>query len=265
MAKMMSFQEYLKWCSDEYKKSKEEYEKSVERAKHVTLPIEFDIYNEGQKNQKFKITKYNFRKTMHDYILSRFGCMILLPLGKDEIKYETYTDKEGTDNFTKMPKVQKYLVQQIYISDKKYTSYDFVEWNHIMNVFLRGLKPYIKYGKIRVRVEEHNDSDIKMILVVDDENFNKDREEKIRQMEDPENLKRWKEEYEAKEEKKRKEWEEYKEQERKEKEEYETWLNTLTPEEKDCRAHGYGPHHPYEENHRFPGYRPSVGAWYTGD
>ena len=84
-------------------------------------------------------------------------------------------------------------------------------------------------------------------------------------MEDPENLKRWKEEYEAKEERKRKEWEEYKEQERKDKEEYEAWLDTLTPEEKDCRAHGYGPHHPYEENHRFPGYRPSVGAWYTGD
>ena len=267
--KRMTFEEWLKWNHDQYERSKIEYAEFLERSKHVTLPMEFDIYNEGQKNKDFKITKYTFRKTLGDYG-PKFGDMILLPLSANDLHYKEKPNKENTKDFTEMPELIQYVKQQTWYSDKRGESYDWREWNQIMDGWLRGLKPYIKRGKIKVKVEEHKEDErCRMILIVDDENFNKDREEKIIEMEDKKNLETWKKEWELEQEAQRKrdeELEEYRRKEAEAKKEYEEWEDSLSDAEKTARAMGYGPHHDYELSHPWdsPGYHTQWG-WYTGD
>lgn len=251
-------------------KSLQTYVKESIDSDYLPLPIEFDIYNEGPKNQNFKLTKFHLRKAFDKINYSEYGDMVLLPFSASDLYYEKTPDKDSTNDFTQIPEICKYAKIQTWFSDKWVESYNWKEWNKIMDNWLKGLKPYIKHGKLHSKIEEYNDHKyIKMILNVDDVAFNKDREAKIAEMEDLKNLETWKANWEMEEEKKKQKAIEAEIERKKEeaaKKEYEEWENNLSDEDKKSRSMGYGPHHPYEISHPWAakGYHTSRG-WFTGD
>lgn len=210
----------------------------------IDLPYDFYIYNDGPKNVGFKITKSSIRKMFRGcFGTNMFSC--LLPLAADSIRYYDKPDEHSTKNWTELPKFDEYKVSSLWISDKRGESNDWRGWNDTMDTFLLGLKPYIKHGKISCTLQktEHTwgkNTEKCLEIVVNDEAFNKDREEKIAEMKDESNLQKWKADKEARD----KEWEEdmkrHREEQARKKKEFDDWYNSLSDGEKESWARGYG-------------------------
>jgi len=223
----------------------------------IKLPYTFDIYNEGPKNKDYKITKANihkiylaagrreeFDKKTGKKMVTFIGDhseQIRLPLPANHITYKYFPDKENTKNWTEVPELMPYTWAGAWYSDK-YVEYNYREYNKDWNEWFNAIKPYMK-GKISVTMQEsgHKSHFSKELeLVVNDERFNKEREERMKAMRDPSNLKKWAEYADAKEKaeiKKRKEEEERK---KKAEEEWDKWWNSMTDEERLIWTMGYG-------------------------
>ena len=99
-------------------------------------------------------------------------------------------------------------------------------------------------GKISVTIKE---SDIKksydgkvLEIVVNNDKFNKDREEKIKELKDPKHLKEWADEADAREKAEIKKRQEEEEKRKKAKEEWNKWWNSLSDDERLSWSMGYG-------------------------
>lgn len=208
--------------------------------------VSFDIYNQGPKNKNFEITINSFWHKMNNFKQH----VILLPATARSLKYITSIDKESTKNFTTMPGVSKFVEADIRHNFRR-TMYNWLAYE---------LSQYIKHGKISAELKEYDDKHVE--LVINDKQFNDERERKISEMEDTDKLKEWQAEHKLRQEEKIKR----DEAEKKAKEEYEEWKRNLSHEDKVSRAHGYGPHHPYEETHPSSGMGThTMWGWHTGD
>lgn len=184
-------------------------------SKGITLPYNFDLYNEGPKNKDFKITK----KKIYDMYFKILGFewtkdkdgkingakktgkqykpSILLPLPASEITYKKFPNKTNTDNWTQIPELSLYTSAGAWYSDK-HVEYNYNEYNRDWNRWLKSLKPYI-HGKISCSIIENKDDDKRLEIIINEDKFNKDREEKINQLSDVNLLKQWADEADAKE------------------------------------------------------------------
>lgn len=204
----------------------------------IKLPYTFDIYNKGAKNVDYKLTKANIYKIYHA-IPGYHDPSIELPVAAHKLRYSEFPTKESTKNWTEIPKIYDYTsAEAFYTNYYKGMSKD--KYDRLWREWFDSLAPYFK-GKLSITFEEkhgkHSDS---IVVKVNNEKFNKDREEKLKEMKDIANLKKWADEADAKEkaaiEKARQEAEKRK----KEAEEYNKWYNSLSDEEKLSRAMGYG-------------------------
>lgn len=203
--------------------------------KEQSLPYTFDIYNEGPKNVNFKITKTNIKKAYFN-IKGNWEDSIACEVPGFACKYEEYPNKESTKNWTELPKVKSYMYNYAY-SGKSRESNNWNAYNREWDAYLKMLKPYFK-GKLSVTLDKLDNK--YLVLKVNHPEFQKERNERIKELEDKENLKTMKAEYESAEnERKAKE-----EAERKAKEEagkkWDAYWKSLSDDERQAWSMGYG-------------------------
>ena len=224
----------------------------------IKLPYTFDIYNEGPKNKDYKITKSNIYKIFfgidrtEDFVdkygnkgikfIDSHSQMIMLPLPASEITYKTIPTKESTDNWTKIPEIVDYTWAGAWYSSK-FVEYNYNRYNSDWNRWFKMIKPYM-HGKISVTVTDEQAKSKygykTLIFTINDDKFNKEREDKLKEMKNPNNLQKWAEEADAKEKAEIKKREE-EERERKEAEEkWNKWWNSLSDAERLSWTMGYG-------------------------
>lgn len=222
----------------------------------LQLPYTFDIYNEGPKNKDYKITKSTIYKIFFNIdkqeriekdgeivvkFLDHHSQMIKLPLPADKITYRYFPDKESTKNWTEMPEIKDYTWAGAWYSDK-YVEYNYYDYNKDWNAWFRLIKPYMK-GKVSVTIDDSGEKEYSSKILeikVNNDLFNKEREEKIKELKDLSNLKKWAEEADRKEKEEIKRRQE-EEQKRKEAEEnWHKWWNSLSDDEKLSWSMGYG-------------------------
>lgn len=223
----------------------------------IELPYTFDIYNEGPNNKDYKITKSNIYKIFFSIgkkefeekdgekvvkFVESYDQMIRLPLPADKITYKQYPTKESTKDWTEVPELQEYTWAGAWYSNK-FVEYNYNKYNKDWNDWFKMIKPFMK-GKISVTIKDSGEKDKygdKILeFVVNNEQFNKDREEKIKEMKDPKHLKEWADEADAKEKAEIKKREEDEVAKKKAAEEWDKWWNGLTDDEKLSWSMGYG-------------------------
>ena len=221
----------------------------------IKLPYTFDIYNEGPKNKDYKITKANIYKIFFNIekqefekedgekvvkFVDHYDQMICLPLPADKITYKTYPTKENTKDWTEIPSIQEYTWAGAWYSNK-FTEYNYQKYNKDWNEWFNMIKPYMK-GKISVTISSDTNKNGTKYLVfnINNDKFNQEREEKIKELKDPKHLEEWAQEAKTKEkaeiEKRKKDEEEKK----KAAEEWNNWWNNLSDDEKLSWSMGYG-------------------------
>lgn len=210
----------------------------------IKLPYTFDIYNKGAKNTDFKITKLNIRKVFFGVRTDdkRFDQMIKVPLPANLINYKDVPNDKNTDNWTKIPEIREYTYCGGWYSDKR-QEYGYSKWNKDWTDYLTALFKDIK-GKVSVTAtEDTKDSSYgrsRLVFIINDDKFNKEREEKIKELKDPKHLEEWKDKTNTVE-KKRIEDEKRKEEEKKKaEEEWDKWWNSLSDSERLSLSMGYG-------------------------
>lgn len=223
----------------------------------IKLPYTFDIYNEGPKNKDYKITKANIYKIFFSIgkeefeetdgekvvkFVDSYNQMIRLPLPADKISYKVFPSKENTKNWTEIPELQEYTWAGAWYSSK-FVEYNYQKYNKDWNEWFKMIKPYMR-GKISVTVKQDdtsNDSkDKHLIFVINDDRFNKEREEKIKELKDPKHLKEWAEEAVSKEKAEIEKRKRDEEEKQKSSEEWNKWWNSLSDDEKLSWSMGYG-------------------------
>ena len=216
----------------------------LEAAKPIHLPHTFDIYNSGPKNVGHKITKHNIYKiffsigsTAVDFI-NDYAQMIKLPLAPEMIAYKEYPTKANTNNWTKVPEIVTHMYAGAWYSDK-WVEYNYNNYNNDWDKWLGSLRPYMS-GKVSVTLSESDEKDYfglkHLVISVNNPKFNKEREERIKQLQDPTNLQKY-----AEEEKRRHEKIERENAERLRKQkEFNDWWNSLSDGEKLSWEMGYG-------------------------
>lgn len=221
----------------------------------IKLPYTFDIYNEGPKNKDYKITKSNIYKIFFNIgkeefeekdgkkvvkFVEHYNQMICLPLPANKITYKVFPTKENTKNWTEIPEIQEYTWAGAWYSNK-FVEYNYQKYTKDWNEWFNMIKPYMR-GKISVTITESKDKNGNKFLVfnLNNDKFNQEREEKIKELKDPKHLEEWAQEAKAKEkaeiEKRKKDEEEKK----KAAEEWNNWWNSLSDFEKDSWSMGYG-------------------------
>ena len=212
--------------------------------KTIKLPYTFDIYNSGPKNVGHKITKHNIYKIFFSIedsavdFVDEYAQMIKLPLAPDKIGYKEYPTKANTDNWTKVPEIVTHMYAGAWYSDK-WVEYNYNNYNRDWDNWLGSLKPYMS-GKVSVTLSDSNEKDEigwkYLVVTVNNDKFNKDREERIKYLQDPANL-----QYYAEAERKRVEAIERENAERLRKQkEFDDWWNSLSDGEKLSWEMGYG-------------------------
>lgn len=224
----------------------------------IKLPYTFDIYNEGSKNVNYKITKSTIYKIFFSIdkkeefdtkdgekvvkFVDKHSQMIKLPLPASEIIYKNYPTKENTKNWTEIPEIIDYTYAGAWYSDK-YVEYNYRKYNEDWNKWFKMLKPYMK-GKISVTIDESNQKDDTgwktLEIKVNNDQFNKEREEKIEELKDPKHLKEWAESADAKEKAEIKRLEQEEIDQKKSKEAWKKWWDSLSNDEKLSWSMGYG-------------------------
>ena len=248
---MLTLEEYINKINNDTS-IKENY-----KEEKIDLPHTFDIYNSGTKNVNHKITKWVIRNKFHSACNSKnenYSQMIRLPLSADNIVYKYFPSKANTDNFTKIPEIYA----GAWYSDK-YVEYNYRKYTEDWNKWFEMIKPYMK-GKISVTMQESNELEYKwkvLEFIVNDSKFNKDREDKIKELTDPNRLKEWAEEADKKEKEKQRQIAAEEEKKRKKQEEWDKWWNSLTPEQQEQQKKRW-------EIDRLYGYDKPSGS-YVGD
>lgn len=224
----------------------------------IKLPYTFDIYNEGSKNVDYKITKSTIYKIFFSIdkneefdekdgkkvvkFVDNHSQMIRLPLPANDITYKEYPNKDNTKNWTEIPEISSETSAGAWYSDK-YVEYNYKKYNEDWNRWFKSLKPYMK-GKISVTISDSGDKDSIgwniLEIKVNDDHFNKEREEKIKELQNPAHLKEWAEEADAKEKAEIKRREEEEARKKKAQEEWEKWWSSLSDNEKLSWTMGYG-------------------------
>ena len=216
----------------------------LEAARKIRLPHTFDIYNSGPKNVDHKITKHNIYKIFFSIedsaveFVDKYAQMIKLPLAPDEIAYAEYPTKANTDNWTKVPEIVTHTYAGAWYSDK-WVEYNYNNYNRDWDNWLDSLKPYMS-GKVSVTLSDSKEKDgwgwKQLMITVNNDKFNKEREAKIKQLQDPANL-----QYYAEKERKRAEEIERENAERIRKQKaFDDWWNSLSDGEKLSWEMGYG-------------------------
>jgi hypothetical protein len=121
----------------------------------------------------------------------------------------------------------------------KWVEYNYDNYNRDWDRWLNSLKPYMS-GKVSVTLSDSNEKDgfgwKQLIINVNNDKFNKEREEKIKRLQDPANL-----QYYAEAERKRAEEIERENAERiRKQKEFDDWWNSLSDGEKLSWEMGYG-------------------------
>ena len=224
----------------------------------IKLPYTFDIYNEGPKNKDYKITKSNIYKIFFSIGKSEefnkedgtkvvkfaesHSQMIRLPLPADRITYKEVPNKENTKNWTVVPEIREYTWAGAWYSDK-FVEYNYNRYNRDWNDWFKMIKPFMK-GKLSVTLSETGEKDHidwKILgITVNNEQFNKEREEKIKELKDPKHLEEWAQEADAKEKAEIKKREEEEAKKKKAAEEWKKWWDSLSDGEKLSWSMGYG-------------------------
>lgn len=218
--------------------------RNINEAKEpIKLPYTFDIYNEGAKNVNYKITKSTIYKIFFNIGKSEnYSQMIKLPLPGDKITYKEFPNKENTKDWTVVPEISEYALAGAWYSDK-FKEYNYNKYNKDWNDWFAMVKPYMK-GKLSVTLSETDDKDsskFKILeLQVNNEQFNKERAEKIKELKDPKNLETWAQEADAKEKAEIKKRETDEANKKKASEEWNKWWNSLSDDEKTSWSMGYG-------------------------
>lgn len=216
----------------------------LEATKPIRLPYTFDIYNSGAKNVGHKITKHNIYKiffsigsTAADFI-EDYAQMIKLPLAPSQITYKEYPTKANTNNWTKAPEIVTHTYAGAWYSDK-WVEYNYNDYNRDWDNWLDSLRPYMS-GKVSVTLSDSNEKDEigwrHLVITVNNGKFNKDREDKIKQLQDPANLQKYAEEEKLRVEKIERE---NAERIRKQKE-FDDWWDSLSDSERKSWSMGYG-------------------------
>lgn len=216
----------------------------LEAARKIRLPHTFDIYNSGPKNVSHKITKHNIYKIFFSIedsaveFVDKYAQMIKLPLAPDAIAYKEYPTKANTNNWTEVPEIVTHMYAGAWYSDK-WVEYNYDNYNRDWDRWLNSLKPYMS-GKVSVTLSDSNEKDgfgwKQLIINVNNDKFNKEREEKIKRLQDPANL-----QYYAEAERKRAEEIERENAERiRKQKEFDDWWNSLSDGEKLSWEMGYG-------------------------
>lgn len=210
----------------------------------IKLPHTFDIYNSGAKNVNHKITKYNIYKIFFNIdgdavnFIDTYSEFIKLPLAPNDITYIEQPTKSNTNNWESVPEVNEYTYAGAYYSDKS-VEYNYDRYNSDWDRWLNSLRPYMS-GKISVTIKEDKERSKtghkQLIIIVNNDKFNKDRDDKIKELKNPDNLKRY-----AEDAKRRENEINQKEVDRKKAQnEHDKWWNSLSDSEKECWIRGYG-------------------------
>lgn len=222
----------------------------------IKLPYTFDIYNEGPKNKDYRITKSTIYKIFFNIdkvektedetgitivkFIDNHSQMIKLPLPASEITYKVIPTKESTKNWTEIPEIQQYTYAGAWYSNKN-VEYNYKRYNEDWNKWFNMIKPYMK-GKISVTITEEKSNDGKskiLVFNINNDQFNKEREEKIKEMSNVDNLRSWAEDADSKEKAEIKKREE-EETKRKEAEiEWKKWWDSLSDDERLSYTMGY--------------------------
>ena len=226
--------------------------------KDIKLPHTFDIYNEGPKNKDYKISKsvihelfFKIEKTEEIKVddnytvvkfLDKYNQFIRLPLPADKIDYKEWPTKSSTNNWTKLPEINEYTSAGAWYSDK-WVEYNWRKYNEDWSKWFKMLKPYMK-GKISVTIwtdgKEDKFGDKQLFITVNNDKFNKEREEKIKELSNVDNLKKWAEEADAKEKAEIEQRKKEEEEKKKREEEWSKWWNSLSDDERLSWSMGYG-------------------------
>lgn len=210
----------------------------------IKLPYTFDIYNKGPKNTDFKITKLNIYKVFFGAETDDkgFDQMIRLPLPANKINYAEVPTSENTDNWTKIPEIREYTYCGGWYSDK-WVEYGYSEYNKDWNEYLTSLFKDIK-SKVSVTVtEDPEDKTVegtRLVFTINNDKFNKEREERIKELSDPKHLKEWKDEADAAEKKRIEDEKKRDEEKKKAEKEWAKWWNSLSDGDRLSWTMGYG-------------------------
>lgn len=195
---------------------KEDIEKVNQKLKEkwINLPYKTVIYNKGSKNRNWWITRKNMNNWLdraeHDgYTCKEVGSWddtdknweitvrptihrrfkgIIMDLAPDDI---CFTDgfsmkkiEEITNNFTKVPEVERYIYVEPFWGDNKPESKQ-------INKILDSYSEYFKSGKLEVTLSEAPEGMDKdwLYMKVTDAKFLKDVEDEIKRMQDLDRLK----------------------------------------------------------------------------
>lgn len=241
----------------------------------ITLPYNFDIYNEGSKNANFDISKkvifgiwnklgeytnirsiYRNGKDIGNYedekyhIEHTYASEIILPLAADYIGYVEKPNQDNTKNWTIIPELRLYTTASTWSGRSPKEKKDY---NEAWEYWFRQLKPYMK-GKVSATIDENREREghygvrysnkQDLLITINDPKFEADRQAKIKELTNPELLKEWKANHEAeearKEEQRRKEWEDHQKEKARKEEEYRKWWDSLSDGEKESWSRGYG-------------------------
>ena len=211
--------------------------------KEIKLPYTFDIYNKGSKNTEWKFTKATIYRLFFDIentVKKDFNSGIALPLPADKITYRNYPSKNSTDNWTKLPEIEDCMYAGAWYSDK-WVEYNYEKYNNDWNKWFTLMQPYW-HGKLSISIDDTDKSKnwSTLKITVNNANFNKAREEKIKELSDIANLKKWADESNAKEKAEIKKSEEEEEKRKKENEAFKKWWNSLSDDDRLSWSMGYG-------------------------
>lgn len=232
--------EFLQFCED-----------YTGPTRDLKLPHTFDVYNQGAKNRDFWITKKNIQRVFFGALteIDKVDQMIRVELPAEEINYYQAPNAKNTKNWTKVPAIRECALCGGWYPDLP-DGYSYTQWNKDWTKYLTSLFKE-RRGKISVTIDEDKEDNwegwTSLRLSVNDEQFNKDREEKIKELSDPKHLEEWKDAAD-KEEKRRIEAEKkaiedrkkYAERQEKAKEEWNKWWDSLSDAEQDSYVRGYG-------------------------
>lgn len=216
----------------------------------LKLPYTFDIYNCGQNNKNFRITKMqipNICFALQNGENEDFAQMLLVEKPGKYICYKETPTRETMNSITIEDIEQYYEIGFWHTKKSEHypwanMEYDWMEW-------LKKLMPYI-HGRISATFIKSNDKDYfgkyHLILKINDAKFQEEREKRINELLDPIHIEdlvnRIEEEQRKREERKLKEIEDQKirtEQQKKDQEEFEIWYNSLSDDEKYAYDAGY--------------------------
>lgn len=197
--------------------TKEDIEKLNEKLKAtwVVTPYKTVIYNKGPKNRNWWITRKNMNSFMDRaehpaYVFKEKGSWddkdknwevnvtkritapyikgIIMDLAPDDICFSSGFSMKNiekiTDNFTKVPEVERYVYVEPYWGDNKHET-------RLINKILDSYSDYFKSGKLEITLSEAPDGMKKdwLYMKVTDKDFLKDVEEEVKRMQDLDRLK----------------------------------------------------------------------------